>query len=660
MEPLFTGIAAIAPAAVEAIAPKIIEICSDKFRDWSQDIKIKFGESFKTSVRQAYEKHMFFSSVVFPNRQLKLYNYYLPLTLESHNSKGDVESNTLINRYPSHLMDKKKDILVVDSAGMGKSTILKFIFLQAIESGAGIPVFLELRKLDGGENAIFRAILDQLRFDFDEIQEGLLSKLIETGNFIFFLDGYDEISEDVRAEVTSSIIEFKQRANKNKFIISSRDMPGVNAFTDFFRYNIQPLSHDEAYLLIEKYGENEAISKGLIEKLKDEASEPIREFLKNPLLVSLLYKAYEYKKNVPLRKHVFYRQVFEALFENHDLSKESGELNRKKKTGLDIHLFELVMRVVGVKTFQQSKIEYSKDQLLILLESCKGLVHPIEFNPQFLLEDLTIAVPLFTLDGVNIRWQHKSLQEYFAALYVSSRGIDFHKQTLTGMFNNIKAASYLNFFSLFIDIDPRSGRNILTLLLVNELLRIYEEQPIYDGIPEILARHRRSLNSSMMHVIINSEEDVKAWKHPDKVTPIAMEKASAKLNAFENFKSSRGYYVSNFPGCFSSISARGVFLSTMAKFCLGNDFNKYTLKLPNCEVSTNAFLGLPPYFIVDSRPENPANEMKYFASVNQAIYNNATGDNAGYFLDFEKLKALKEEIISEIRDFSILSDDIIF
>lgn len=164
----------------------------------------------------------------------------------------------------------------------------------------------------------------------------------------------------------------------------------------------------------------------------------------------------------------------------------------------------------------------------------------------------------------------------------------------------------------------------------------------------------------MMHVIINSEEDVKAWKHPDKVTPIAMEKASAKLNAFENFKSSRGYYISNFPGCFSSISARGVFLSTMAKFCLGNDFNKYTLKLPNCEVSTNAFLGLPPYFIVDSRPENPANEMKYFASVNQAIYNNATGDNAGYFLDFEKLKALKEEIVSEIRDFSILSDDIIF
>lgn len=58
----------------------------------------------------------------------------------------------------------------------------------------------------------------------------------------------------------------------------------------------------------------------------------INEFLKNPLLVSLLFAAFDFKQTIPLKKHIFYRQVFDAYFDSHDLSKGDSYVHEKNQT----------------------------------------------------------------------------------------------------------------------------------------------------------------------------------------------------------------------------------------------------------------------------------------------------------------------------------------
>jgi predicted NACHT family NTPase len=94
--------------------------------------------------------------------------------------------------------------------------------------------------------------------------------------------------------------------------MASRDHQGLVAFADFKRVSIRPLQSTEAHALIRKYSGTSGIADKLIERLAAPENASVHEFLVNPLLVSLLFKSFEYKATIPLKKHVFYWQVYEA------------------------------------------------------------------------------------------------------------------------------------------------------------------------------------------------------------------------------------------------------------------------------------------------------------------------------------------------------------
>lgn len=499
------AIAKIALPATKALLTKLWTKVSIECVDFGSELSNAFFNSFSKYMESAYERNSYFSSLVFPNQQMKLKDFYLPLTLVFNDKKNEIKE-ILIDNYPGTFLTEKKDILVVDTAGMGKSTILKYMFLQAIELNVGIPIFLELRKLSS-KKLILDYIYDQLVALDQKVDKNLIIKLLESGGFVFFLDGYDEITDTDRVEITSNFKEFKQRANKNIYIISTREQVGLSVLSDFFRVNIRPLKFDEAENLILKYSKNSAIGTALINKIKQSENLPVHEFLTNPLLVSLLYKSYEYKQTIPLKKHVFYRQVYEALFENHDISKDGGELTRPKLSGLDIHSFEIVMRALGYQSLQTGKVEYQKDELLLLIEKVKTLVPTIGFNPQALIYDLTSRVPLFVVDGNSYRWNHKSLQEYFAALYVSAIGSETQSKIIGMMYQSKIATSYLNFFSLFADINSKAFRHIFNPLLINELLKEFSNSvSVISNVDINKIYMRRRLKAFRELVIVNQSD----------------------------------------------------------------------------------------------------------------------------------------------------------
>ena len=163
--------------------------------------------------------------------------------------------------------------------------------ISCIEQNIGIPILIELRRLSKTKT-IVDEIIEQLNSIDENIDKQFILDLIKKGDFIFFFDGFDEISLSERSFVTIELQNFINKARKCYFILTSRPEDALSAFGDFQKFNIRPLIPEEAFELIRKYDDSNNISKLLIERIQEkEIFDNIQEYLRTPLLISLLYTA---------------------------------------------------------------------------------------------------------------------------------------------------------------------------------------------------------------------------------------------------------------------------------------------------------------------------------------------------------------------------------
>lgn len=437
------------------LTPKLEQITkklSRKSRFDGTIVEVRFSEYLKRS----YEKHMFMTTLVFQNQRKELLDLYIPLSIEETNSKGN--SPIVIDDFVEELFTASNKVLITDTVGMGKSTCLKFLFIKSIQKNIGLPVFIELRRLSA-ERSVLSLLSEELSSIKNEVGVELIQDLIENGDFIFYLDGFDEIPFADRSTVIDQLHDFISKSNNNKFILTSRPETALSSFPDFQGYKINGLTKQQAFQLISKYSEENDLGAELIKKLQknDKKLDGITAFLGNPLLVSLLYKSYSYKQTIPNNKHLFYRQVYDAIFENHDLSKAGGYL-REKNSGLNIDDFHRMLRILGYKSMQRGIIEYDKDTLLKLIRDCKVLCPGLQFAEDSFLKDLITSVPLFSCEAMFYRWAHKSIMEYFAAQYICIDAKDRQESILLNLYNSINSSNYVNVLDLCYDIDYKTFR----------------------------------------------------------------------------------------------------------------------------------------------------------------------------------------------------------
>lgn len=436
------------------------------------ELLIPKGEHFEEYLYRTYKKYSIINTLVFKNEQRLLKDLYIPLTIYKETLNNKNEEKTKISGYPNELLKKYNRILITDTAGMGKSTLAKRIYLDIIEKGYGIPIYIEMRRLNE-LHSILNEIKEQIDSFNKEFDLKLLYRFIQTGEFIFILDGYDETSLKDRSCVTNQIQDFISKANKNKFILTSRPEDSLTCFGDFQRFKINSLAKNEAYELLRKYDNQGDVSKLLITELKTGKYEMINEFLKNPLLVSLLFAAFDYKQTIPLKKHVFYRQVYDAYFDSHDLSKGGG-YKHEKASGLDIDDFDRVLRHLGFRCLKYQKIEFDKDSLLKIIDDVKNDCSNLNFSASDFFHDILHAVPLFCNDGQYYKWVHKSIQEYFAAQFIYRDAKENQDKILSTMYESNNLNKYINLLDIYYDIDNWGFTKNFTKPICEEYCKFYE------------------------------------------------------------------------------------------------------------------------------------------------------------------------------------------
>ena len=485
-----TGIALLAkPVAnatfigLKSISASVIDVFTDRLTEY---------------VLQQYQRHACLSTIVFQH-QKSLNELYIPLTLiPASEASHPKASGTMVDRFPNDLFSDASKILITDTAGMGKSTLSKFLFLQCLESHRAIPFFIELRHLSD-KLGVLEVITKQLNPPTTEEDDPKFSKkqiqrMLNKNILLFFFDGYDEIIPAHREIVTKNLKELIEIYPQHNYVITSRPESGLLAFPSFKQFSIRPLTPDESFKLIRKYDDGGGRAEQLIETLQKGELRSVRDFLRNPLLCSLLYRSFEYKQSVPLKKHVFYRQVYDALYDWHDASKD-GYNTREKRSGLDIDAFHRMLRVIGFYSVMKGKVEGDRDTVLGWIRTAKNVCHFTNLSESNFLEDLVRSVPLFVKDGDLYRWSHKSLSEYFAAQYICTEGKSDQKRTLEAIMASKDFLRFTNMLDQIYDVDNNAFREYLILPAAKAFTEHWESsyRQIDPGITESDIKLRRSV-----------------------------------------------------------------------------------------------------------------------------------------------------------------------
>ncbi|MDA2069895.1 NACHT domain-containing protein [Bacillus cereus] len=484
----------LADSVTRAVATEstkyLFEILKSKISNVFERKKINFehydelAEKFNRYLEISVNEYSTIPTIALKHRKVYLEQVYQPLKILWLNSdmytyNRDIQPVSL-DKYDEEFFRKFPKLLITDSAGMGKSTFLKFLFLSSIRQQIQIPVFIELRRLNANHGVIDE-IYKKINFISSDFTKEHIIELIKDGDFLFFLDGYDEIPGTDREEVSSNLKQFISYGNKNRFIITSRPNHGLH-FSDFEKFEIVGLQKEEAFELIEKYDNVSGykLHKNLAETINN-ATGQFDEFLENPLYVSLLYLTYRNKHELPLTQASFYRHVYDALYSDHDLTKEDG-YKRQILSGLSKDELDSFLQQFAFQCIEGGINDFEKDNLLnVIKEVLKDSVLERKIEPSEVLVDIIQNVPLLIKEGSSYKWIHKSFMEYFAAKYIA---IDPDKvQFLENLWENqfIYLDDFSNLLTIYSDIDKKTFNDIFVKRLLEDFINYMESEELTEN-----------------------------------------------------------------------------------------------------------------------------------------------------------------------------------
>lgn len=469
----------IEPIISTLLKPKIAALAKwlKKEETKNKAIDNYFENKFEHYLNFTLNKCQNINILILQNQQIHIKDIYYPLTISDTKTHQQYQIDT---KSVTPIFEKYKKLLISDTAGMGKSTLSKWICMNALENTSAIPVLIELRNISES-HGILDEIFNQINPLDKSFDEDLILKFLETGNFLIILDGFDEIQLKHQELIIKNIREFINKVPNNWFMLTSRPEGALASFGDFQLFNINPLKDNEAYDLILKYDSLHPIKIGekLIADIKGRYNH-VRDLLGNPFLISLLYSTYTYNKDIPASKSSFYEEIYSALFKKHDLSKDGW--SRIKKSKLEFQQFRIILRQLAFDTAIEGTVNYSETELVKWIIEAAQKCPGIEVEADDFLNDLLSSVPLFQQDGLKIKWAHKSLQDFFAAEFIS---YDSNKEIILHKVYENNINSFHNILDFISEIDFKTFRKTLVKRLLNDFIEHMDSSYPKGNFPDI-------------------------------------------------------------------------------------------------------------------------------------------------------------------------------
>ena len=366
-----------------------------------------------------YKNTYYTKSFFHRSRPVPLYDFYIPLNIETFPNRKEDEKKTIKPESCHSLFSESKNITIIGTAGSGKSTLVKHVIINSIKSKFAIPLLIELRELNRPEyNGDLIKFISHEIFNYYRIgkKENIIEKMLFQGGFLFVFDGYDELSTSVLEKATSDIQKIAQKFERNYYLTTSRPYANSESLRSFVNYLIKGLNEEEQDKLITKLLKDKLYIRDqvLLEKRK-EVNKSYLSYLENPLLLSLFIVTFEYHPTLPKKKSLFYEKVFQTLYEKHN---SITKVNFKAEfySNLSEDVFRKVLELFSYISYFQSLFVFKDDDISRIFSEINRKYPNIESS--LFTKDALETVCIWFNDGVYYSFAHRSLQEYFAVKHI--------------------------------------------------------------------------------------------------------------------------------------------------------------------------------------------------------------------------------------------------
>lgn len=424
---------------METIESKIEEIIksfdniNSSYKDQTTIID-NYNREYRRAILNKYNYINLFgaSSLETKLKKYRLSTSYVELELcvEGKNVEDIISPEKMISD------NKSTKIWIIGEAGSGKTTLLQWIATtvarstEIIDGTRGmLPLLIEMRKFTKENISIKKVIENIMENSSYTIPEGWIERNIENGNFLFLVDGFDEVEANERQIFFDLLDEIDDQKKCRRIFTARPTVKERPSGKNVIEYRVLPMNKRKIKQFIEywhaavleeqleiDHNDSKSISNNLYEKIVN--SDSIIRLASYPLLCAMICALhYRNGRNLPSNKREIYEECCKMLFENRDKERniyiDKNVLSYEKKKILLSELAYWMMRNnCFVITKEQAKgvIERSvagmgieskereEDILNYLLERCGILREP----------------ELQMIDFI-----HRTFQEYLAANQIS-------------------------------------------------------------------------------------------------------------------------------------------------------------------------------------------------------------------------------------------------
>lgn len=383
---------------------------------------------------------------------------FVPLQLSGEQSEANLQIWDLLRR--SRKEHQFRQMVIRKRGGFGKTTLLRHIALiygqgkqRKFNAPKLVPFLIFLRDWKQDQGILSQASIPNLSELITNFHLPKISKknqllkpppkwaenLLNRGDALVMLDGFDELPESDRRKVSYWISEQMQEYDQSVFILTSRPA----GYEDYVAtpkptpLTIQDFSPDQQadfvnrwYLCQERCFHDrdrhaqrqakeaaERKSQDLIEQLQDPLRPELQELAKNPLLLNMLttFHRFDVGLELPRRKVELYKNICKLQLEDRPRA-------RGIKMLLPFEKNQNILQRIALGLLKSGRLSIKQSSLLSFLEKQLVFAQEDVAPKDFLKQIETVSELLVQRDLGEYEFSHLSFQGYFAASYLEQMG----------------------------------------------------------------------------------------------------------------------------------------------------------------------------------------------------------------------------------------------
>jgi hypothetical protein len=346
-----------------------------------------------------------------------------------------------------------KQVLVEAGPGQGKSLFLRKLCIKEGAGSSFIPIFIEFRNLSY-KNKFKEELMESIEDLGVKLDNSLFNFLAESGKIVLFLDGFDEVPNNQRARIARELETIVRTYPDLRIVISSRPDSGMGSSFYFSKRKIGPMSLDTQKKFVNHLYKSDKQSESINTILSN--SKFISEVTTTALLLTLFTITYNARQFKPDSLSEFYSLIFPTMLYRHDRMKIGFE--RERKAGLTDYQMQRLFNSLSFLSLNDNNTRFSSYLFQDYLHNSAKLNGLPENLEDRLIDDITSITALIVRDGFNeFSFTHKSIQEYFASVFISmlseDRKIGFYNLVIND-FNEFR--KWQNTLAFLETIDERN------------------------------------------------------------------------------------------------------------------------------------------------------------------------------------------------------------